>query len=88
MIEKQILSGMGILRIISGLLEIATAIVILRLQKVETALQLNALLGLIGPIIFLLVSALGLVAVAVKVSSFKICLIILGVIFTLLGTRG
>jgi hypothetical protein len=36
----------------------------------------------------LLVSALGLVAVAVKVSSFKICLIILGVIFTLLGTRG
>lgn len=75
------------LRILSGLLEITTAIFILRFQRVETALQLNALLGLVGPIIFLLVSALGIVAVAVKISPFKIVLIVLGVIFTLLGTK-
>ena len=86
-IESKILSGMAILRIISGLLEISTALLILRLQKVETALQLNAVLGLVGPVIFLLVSTLGLVAVAVKISPVKVCLIVLGVLFTLLGTK-
>lgn len=86
-IEDKILSGMSILRFISGLLEIATALIIFRLQKVETALQLNAILGLVGPIVFLLVSALGLVAVAVKISPVKVCLIVLGVLFIVLGTK-
>ncbi len=86
-IEKKIISSMSILRILSGLLEITTAILIIKFQKVETALQLNALLGLVGPIIFLFVSTLGLVAVAVKISPFKIVFIVLGVIFTLLGTK-
>ncbi|NLW55501.1 MAG: DUF2619 domain-containing protein [Firmicutes bacterium] len=86
-IENKILSGMAILRMLSGLLEIATALLILRLQKVETALQLNAILGLVGPMVFLLVSALGLVAVAVRLSPAKVCLIVLGVLFIIIGTK-
>ncbi len=86
-IEKRIISSMSMLRIFSGLLEIATAILIFRFQRVETALQLNALLGLAGPIVFLIVSALGIVAVAVKITPCKIVLIVLGVVFTLLGTK-
>ncbi len=86
-IEQKILSGMAILRLLSGLLEIIAALLFLRLQKVETALQLNAILGLVGPMVFLLVSTLGLVAVAVRLSLVKVCLIVLGVLFTILGTK-
>jgi len=86
-IEQKILSGMAFLRLLSGLLEIIAALLFLRLQKVETALQLNAILGLVGPMVFLLVSTLGLVAVAVRLSLVKVCLIVLGVLFTILGTK-
>lgn len=75
------------LRIISGCLEIGTAFLFLRLKKVEAALQLNAILGLVGPIIFLLVSGLGLISVAVKVSPFKVVLIALGVLFIVIGSK-
>jgi hypothetical protein len=79
---------MALLRIISGLLEIAAALLILRLQRVETALRINAFLGLVGPVIFLLVSVMGLIAVAIKLSPYKIGLVITGIILVLLGTRG
>ena len=86
-IESRNLLGMSLLRIISGCLEIGTAFLFLRLRKVETALQLNAILGLVGPIIFLLVSGLGLITVAVKVSPWKVGLIALGVILIILGSK-
>lgn len=86
-IESRNLLGMSVLRIISGCLEIGTAFLFLRLKKVEAALQLNAILGLVGPIIFLLVSGLGLISVAVKVSPFKVVLIALGVLFIVIGSK-
>ena len=85
--ESRNLLGMALLRMISGCIEIGTAFLFLRLKKVETALQLNAILGLVGPIIFLLVSALGLITIATKVSPVKIGLIALGVLFIVLGSK-
>jgi hypothetical protein len=86
-IESRNLLGMSVLRILSGCLEIGAAFLFLRLKKMETALQLNAILGLLGPIIFLLVSGLGLISVAVKISPFKVGLIALGVILIVVGSR-
>ncbi|HHW11990.1 MAG TPA: DUF2619 domain-containing protein [Firmicutes bacterium] len=86
-IESRNLVGMAVLRIISGCLEIGTALLFLRLKKVEIALQLNAVLGLVGPIVFLLVSGLGLITVATKVSPYKVALVALGVAFIVLGSR-
>ncbi|NLM37806.1 MAG: DUF2619 domain-containing protein [Firmicutes bacterium] len=85
--ESRNLVGMSALRIISGVLEISAALLFLRLKKVEIALQLNAALGLVGPIIFILVSGLGLVTVATKVSPFKVALVALGVVFIVLGSK-
>ena len=87
MIECRNLVGMSVLRIISGFMEIGTALLFLHFKKVETALQLNAILGLVGPIIFLLVSGLGLITVATKVSPFKVALVALGVLFIVLGSK-
>jgi hypothetical protein len=72
---------------ISGCIEIGTALLFLRLKKVETALQLNAILGLVGPIIFIMVNALGLIAISVKVSPAKVGLISLGVLLIVLGSK-
>lgn len=78
---------MAVLRILSGVLEIAAALIFIKLGKVETALRINALLGIIGPLVFVLVSVLGIVAVAVKLPPLKIVLLTLGTILVLLGTR-
>jgi hypothetical protein len=79
--------NMALIRVISGLLEIVVAIIFLKLGKVESALRMNAFLGLVGPLVFLAVSALGIVAVAVKLSWLKIILICLGIILVLTGTK-
>ena len=86
--EAKVVSGMASLRVISGIIEIAAALVILRLNRVESALRINAALGIVGPIVFLLVSALGIIAVAVKLPIYKICLVMIGIILVLLGTKG
>ena len=86
--ERKVLSQIATLRVISGILEISAALVIIRLRRIEAALRINALLGLIGPLVFLAVSALGIVALAVKISPVKIILLLAGAIFILWGTRG
>lgn len=79
--------NMALIRVISGLLEIVVAIIFLKLGKVESALRMNSFLGLIGPLVFIAVSALGIVAIAVKLSWIKVAIICLGIILVLLGTK-
>lgn len=81
-----VLGSMAALRVISGLIEIATALVFLKAGRIETALRLNAFLGLVGPVIFLAVSALGIVAIAVKLPPAKVALVSLGILLVLWGT--
>lgn len=79
--------NMALIRVVSGLLEIVVAIIFLKLGKVESALRMNSFLGLIGPLVFIAVSALGIVAIAVKLSWLKVAIICLGIILVLLGTK-
>lgn len=85
--EQATLNNMAALRIISGLIEIGIAFVFIKSGRVDTALRLNALLGLIGPLVFILVSVLGIAAIAVKLSWSKVILLVLGLVLVLLGTR-
>ncbi|MGD8400593.1 MAG: DUF2619 domain-containing protein [Bacillota bacterium] len=85
--EQNVIKHMALLRVVSGLLEILTAVLIVRLGRIDLALRLNALLGLCGPVIFILVSALGIAAIAVKVSMLKVGLLSLGIILVVLGTK-
>ena len=85
--ERLTLNSMALLRVISGLLEIIVAFIFLKGGRVETALRLNAFLGLIGPLVFLLVSVLGVVAVAVKLSWPKIIIVCLGITLVMIGTK-
>lgn len=85
--EGQVLGGMALVRALSGLIEVAAALLMWRAGKVGSALQINAALGLIGPAVNLLVCALGLVFVAVRFSLWRTGLVGLGVVLIWLGTR-
>jgi len=85
--DQVTLNSMATIRVISGLLEIMVAIIFLKSGRVENALRMNAFLGLIGPLVFLLVSVLGVVAIAVKISWPKMIIICLGIILVLVGTK-
>ncbi|MCL6588433.1 MAG: YqhV family protein [Firmicutes bacterium] len=85
--EEIVLKNMALIRVISGLIEIIAALLFLKAGRVNIALRMNAFLGLIGPLVFILVSVLGLAVIAVKLSWAKVVIICLGLILVLVGTK-
>lgn len=85
-IEKAVL-GMASLRIISGTIEITAAILMLKFNSVEKALMVNSSLALIGPIILILTTTIGLLGIVEKISYMKILLIFIGVSCILIGAK-
>ena len=84
---NNILYVMVLLRIISSLIELSAAGLMYYFKSIETAIRINALLGLVGPLILILVSFLGLVGICNQLSLKNIILIGTGVILIILGTR-
>lgn len=85
--EVQVVRSMALLRLIAGSLEIAAALLMLRLGKVGTALRINAMLGLVGPMILTAVCLLGIAGLAGHISLAKLGIVGAGVLLILLGTR-
>ncbi len=85
--EAKIVAGMALLRMLAGTVEVSAALLMLKFQRVETAFQINAVLGLVGPLMFVAVSALGLIGLAGKVSYVKLALIATGVLLILVAAR-
>lgn len=84
---SKIVWSMAAFRLLSGSVEILAALLILRHQSVQTAFQINALLGLVGPAVLIIVSLLGIVGLAGKVPYSKIALIVAGVLLILYASR-
>lgn len=87
-LEFRTIRVMAALRFLSAAIECAAAFYILRLFRVEDALRVNAVLGMIGPTILILVTLIGLVGIAEKLSLERIALVLLSVILIFLATRG
>lgn len=85
--EVKLVAGMAFLRLLAGTIDVTGALLMLKFQRIETALQINALLGLIGPSIFILVSALGLIGLADKLPWTKLALIATGVLLIVIAAR-
>ncbi|MDQ0154063.1 YqhV family protein [Robertmurraya andreesenii] len=85
-LEKAII-GMALLRMLSGSIEIFAAFLFLKVNEVEKALIINSSLALIGPIILILTTTIGLFGVAEKVSLTKMLWIICGVGLILYGVK-
>ncbi|MDR4945236.1 YqhV family protein [Neobacillus cucumis] len=85
-LEKAVL-GMAFLRLLSGSIEIFAAIMMLRFNSVEKAFMINSSLALVGPIILILTTTIGLAGLVGTISPMKIIWILLGVAFILIGVK-
>ena len=79
--------GMVALRFISGFIELSAAAIMLKLNNIEKAIAVNALLAIVGPVVLISTMTIGLVGVAGKLSVSKLLLIGLGVLLILIGIR-
>ncbi len=76
---------MGLLRLLSGILEFSAGSLMIYFNNVETALKINAVLALIGPTIMIMVTSLGLVGIAGNVSLAKMFTIASGAALIFIG---
>ncbi|NOU99354.1 YqhV family protein [Paenibacillus planticolens] len=82
---NKIVLTMASLRMMSGSMEIIAAIVMLRLATVEKALLVNSTLALVGPLVLLATTTIGLVGIAEKLSYGKLLWVIAGVSCLFIG---
>ncbi|OAS22958.1 hypothetical protein A8708_10380 [Paenibacillus oryzisoli] len=82
---NKIVVTMASLRLMSGSIEIIAAILMLRLATIEKALLVNSALALVGPLVLLTTTTIGLVGVADKLSYGKMLWIIAGVSCLFIG---
>ncbi|HHT74187.1 MAG TPA: YqhV family protein [Firmicutes bacterium] len=85
--ELKIVVSMALLRLLAGSIEITAALLMLKFGRVHTAMKINGVLGLIGPIILTLVSALGIWGLAQQLPLTKVMVVAAGVALIFLGTR-
>ncbi len=82
--DKSVFS-MALLRILSGSIELTAALVMLKLNDVTKALSVNAMLALVGPLILISTTTIGLVGMSDKLSPVKLVWIVAGVACLLIG---
>jgi hypothetical protein len=79
--------GMAGVRFLSSAIECTAAILMLRLGRVDAALRINGLLGLVGPAVLVLTTALGVAGLAGRVPFAKLLLVVAGVYLIFYATR-
>jgi hypothetical protein len=84
--EHVFLRGMVGMRLLSASLELAGAILMWRFGRLETAVRINGLLGLVGPVVLTVTMLLGLAGLAGRLPLAKLALIGGGVLLILAGT--
>ncbi len=82
--EKVVL-GMAALRFLSSSVEFTAALLMLHYNNVETAFKINSLLALVGPLVMISVTSLGLVGLAGKMSLPGMVSVVMGVALIFIG---
>ncbi|MFA9557010.1 YqhV family protein [Evansella sp. AB-rgal1] len=81
------LLSMVALRLMSGTFEITAALLMMKFNNIERALQINAILAIVGPITLILTMTIGLVGIADKLPVTKLLIVGLGVFLILFGLK-
>lgn len=77
--------GMAVLRILSGCLELTAAFVMIRLNDAAKALVVNSMLALVGPMVLISTTAIGIIGMSDKLSPTKLVWVLAGVACLLIG---
>lgn len=86
-VKDKFVFGMAGVRMLSGMIEFSAALLMLKLNRVDQAMKVNAVLAFIGPIILLTVTSIGIAGLAGKVSPLKLAIIGAGVILIFVGVN-
>ncbi|BAS25871.1 hypothetical protein LIP_0011 [Limnochorda pilosa] len=78
---------MALLRVLSASIEITAAYLMVRFGRVDQAMRINGLLGMVGPSVLVLVSVLGLAGLSAQLPWTRLGIIACGVALILLGVR-
>ncbi len=84
--EQLYLRGMVGMRLLSASLEFAGALLMWRLGRLDAAVRVNSVLGLVGPVILTLTMLLGVAGLATRLPVGKLLWIGAGVSLILIGT--
>jgi hypothetical protein len=76
---NKIVMSMASLRLMSGSLEVIAALLMIRFNQIEKALLINSGLALLGPLVLLSTTTIGLVGIAEKLSYGKMLWVLVGV---------
>lgn len=81
----KIVFSMAAMRFLSSMIEFSAALLMLKFNRVDTALKINAVLALIGPTVMIIVTSLGIIGLAGKIPVSKMLFIIAGVTLIFVG---
>ena len=84
--EHFYLRGMVGLRLVSALIELTGAFLMWRFGRLDTAVRINGVLGLVGPVVLTLTMLLGVAGLATRLPIGKLLWIGAGVCLILVGT--
>ncbi len=84
--DKAVL-GMAVLRLISGSIEVTAGLLMLKLNQIDKALIINSSLALVGPVILIATTTIGLMGIADKISFTRIFFVLIGIGFILYGVK-
>ncbi|SEB69507.1 YqhV family protein [Paenibacillus sp. GP183] len=82
---NKIVMSMASLRLMSGSLEIIAALLMIRFNQIEKALLVNSGLALLGPLVLLSTTTIGLAGIAEKLSYGKMLWVLVGVSCIFIG---
>jgi hypothetical protein len=86
-LDDRFVWGIRLMRGLSALVEVSAVVLLFRMNDTRSMLRLNGVLGLVGPLIFIGVSALGLADSLGKLQPTKLAFILAGVALVVWGTR-
>lgn len=86
LIEKALLL-MIILRLFSGSIEVSAALLMFKLNDLEKALYINSLLALVGPVVLIITTGIGLYGLTEKISLTRIICLFSGIFLILFSLK-
>ncbi|GAB6098599.1 hypothetical protein JCM16358_04780 [Halanaerocella petrolearia] len=86
-VKDKIVLSMSAVRFISGMIELLAAALIFKFNSRVAAFQINSFLALVGPMVMVLATSIGLIGLASKFSLLQMVVIILGVILIFVGMK-
>ncbi|KJS80431.1 MAG: hypothetical protein JM58_18635 [Peptococcaceae bacterium BICA1-8] len=84
--EDNVVRAMFLLRLLLAVISLIAALLMFKYKTITDALRINAFVGLVAPVIFISISAIGIANMAGKVSFGKLIITVIGVLLVLYGT--